>query len=80
MGLDREQIIRNTKQVFDFAASLIEKQIPMKAEYSSLSWYICPRCCGSISIENIQEHICEKETTYCEHCGQAIDWSESNGE
>ncbi len=55
------------------ADGYIKKQIPMKATYSSPLWYICPKCSGSISIENIQEHIHDVDTTYCEHCGQAID-------
>ena len=50
----------------------VEKQIPKKAimkgfrpceEISSIS-YICPVCKKHINIEK-----------YCNHCGQALDWS-----
>lgn len=78
MKIPEEKLRKDIKDVFDFAVSVIEKQIPMKATYSSPLWYICPKCGGSISIENIQEHIYEADTTYCEHCGQALDWSENN--
>lgn len=79
MKVNRHEIIKELISFFDVITSVVEKQIPMKATYSSPLWYICPKCGGSISIENIQEHICDVDTTYCEHCGQAIDWSESDG-
>jgi hypothetical protein len=27
--------------------------------------------------KNVQEHIKNKENTCCEHCGQALDWSDT---
>lgn len=54
----------------------VEKQIPKKAEHEDGVWSICPNCGGSVC--NDTEHAVNKEVSYCEHCGQAIDWSENN--
>lgn len=53
-----------------------EKQIPKKPVDVHYPWAICASCGGSVSLKNIQEHILNNENTYCEHCGQAIDWSD----
>lgn len=55
----------------------LEKQIPKKPIDDRYPWAICPVCGGSIHLENVQEHIQNKEITYCEHCGQALDWSDT---
>jgi hypothetical protein len=54
----------------------LEKQIPKKPFGKEYEWAVCPNCGGSISNDNVQEHIINGDTTFCEHCGQAIDWSE----
>lgn len=54
----------------------LKKQIPQKALEVEYPWAICPNCSGSVSLENVQEYLYNQETSYCEHCGQAIDWSE----
>lgn len=59
------------------AISALDKQIPKKYIENVYPWAICPSCGGSIHLEHIQEHIQNEEASYCEHCGQAIDWSES---
>lgn len=51
-----------------------DEQIPKKPIDDSYPWVICPTCGGSVFTKHIIEHIQNKETTYCEHCGQAIDW------
>lgn len=52
----------------------IEKQIPKKPIENRYPWVICPSCGGSVYIDKVQEHIRDNENTYCEHCGQALDW------
>ena len=53
----------------------LEKQIPKVAEHEDGVWSICP-CCGG-SVCNDTEHAVNREVSYCEHCGQAIDWENS---
>lgn len=36
---------------------------------------VCGTCGGSIERRPVMEHIMNGEVSYCEHCGQAIDWS-----
>lgn len=52
----------------------LEKQITKKPIEKDYPWAICPVCGGSIYLDNVQEHIMSQETTYCEHCGQALLW------
>ena len=59
----------------EFAISAIKKQIPKVAEHEDGVWSICP-CCGG-SVCNDTEHAVNKEVSYCEHCGQALDWSDA---
>lgn len=54
--------------------SALKKQIPKKPIDDRFPWCICPNCKGSVYLKQIQEHIGNEETTYCEHCGQALDW------
>ena len=65
----------STAEEIDLAISAIEKQIPKVAEHEDGVWSICP-CCGG-SVCNDTEHAVNKEVSYCEHCGQAIDWENS---
>jgi hypothetical protein len=63
----------------DVKIKALEKQIPKRpiedGYYDEPA--VCPNCGGSINTEIVQEHIQNCETSYCEHCGQAIDWSET---
>ena len=59
----------------DIAISAIEKQIPKVVEHKDGVWSICPCCRGSVC--NDTEHGVNREVSYCEHCGQAIDWENS---
>ena len=52
-----------------------ERDIPKKPFVNSQYWAECPNCGGSISKDNIQEHIIDGDITFCEHCGQSIDWA-----
>ena len=58
------------------AMEALKKQIPKVAEHEDRVWSICP-CCGG-SVCNDTEHAVNKEVSYCEHCGQALDWSGDN--
>lgn len=54
----------------------LKKQIPQKPLEVVYPWAMCPSCSGSVSLENVQEYLHNQETSYCEHCGQALDWNE----
>lgn len=64
-----------TTEEMKLVISAIEKQIPKIAEHEDGVWSICP-CCGG-SVCNDTEHAVNREVSYCEHCGQAIDWENS---
>ena len=70
----------NGKTVFNDSLSMaikaIDKQIPQKPLEVVYPWAMCPSCSGSVSLENVQEYLHNQETSYCEHCGQALDWNE----
>lgn len=55
-------------------AAVLSKSIPKKPKEDSFPWAICPSCGGSVYLEKVQDHIQVGETTYCEHCGQSLDW------
>ena len=63
-------------KAFEAAISALEKQIPKKPNENRYPWATCPSCGGSVYIDKVQEHIMNNENTYCEHCGQALDWSD----
>jgi hypothetical protein len=65
-------------QAMQVCKSALEKQIPKKPIDDRYPWCICPVCGGSVYLKNVQEHIMNLETTHCEHCGQALDWSDTN--
>ena len=64
------------KLIYENVKEALEKQIPMKPVENEPMWAICPNCGGSISKDNVLEYIIYGETSFCEHCGQAIDWSD----
>lgn len=68
-NLDDIELIQNI-------IAIVKKQISQKPIDKSDLWAVCPVCGGSISLDNIQEHIENEENTFCEHCGQRLDWSE----
>ena len=59
----------------DIAISAIEKQIPKKPENHSGIYYdnLCPSC--GKRIKSGQGSSSRQRTNWCNHCGQAIDWS-----
>lgn len=70
----------NTAEAFQHGIEALKKQIPMKPLENKLMWAVCPNCKGSIHKDNfrIHERIVRNDTTFCEHCGQALDWSDEN--
>lgn len=66
----------NLDKCLEYTASVLKKQIPQKPIDNRYPWVTCPACGGSVYVEHIQGHIQNEETTYCEHCGQALDWSD----
>lgn len=63
------------EEVLNLVLKALDKQIPQKPLEVVYPWAICPSCSGSVSLENVQEYLYNQETSYCEHCGQALDWS-----
>lgn len=74
---DYAQLLSYVNDALKIAISSIEKQIPKKPIEHRYPWCICPNCGGSVYVKHIQDHIQNGEQTYCEHCGQAIDWSDT---
>ena len=72
-GTDDEAALEN------IVINALEKQIPKKPIDDRYPWSFCPACGGCINLKNIQEHIQNQEFSHCEHCGQALDWSETDG-
>ena len=72
---DYAQFLSYVNQALDMAIIALEKQRPKVAEHEDGVWSICP-CCGG-SVCNDTEHAVNREVSYCEHCGQAIDWENS---
>lgn len=72
---NREYELDEFNRIVELADEALEKQIPKKAilhghnPYKLICsvYYTCPNCNNHISI-----------TPYCDKCGQALDWSESN--
>ena len=72
---------QNTKDKHEalvLAVNALEKQIPKKPykrkEHKSKDYYcaICERCLGN----EIELRFACLQPEYCEHCGQALDWSD----
>jgi hypothetical protein len=55
----------------------LEKQIPKRANEDEYPWAICPICGGSVSLENVIEYLHNQVHSHCEHCGQALDWRDT---
>ena len=66
---------KKRKKAIKIAIYAIEKQIPKKPEHDNGAWSICPACFGSVP--NDTEEAVNHETSYCDHCGQALDWSDT---
>lgn len=71
----KERFAVKITEALEIAVIALEKQIPKVAEHEDGVWSICP-CCGG-SVCNDTEHAVNREVSYCEHCGQAIDWKNS---
>lgn len=72
-----ENILKEMQDIKLFLERQIPKK-PIKEDPGDFDFVVCPNCGGSISTDNILEHIMNREKTYCEHCGQAIDWSDDD--
>lgn len=73
------------EKIFDTAVEAVEKQMPMPVRYETdYAWGIkgkqpvCPECDSYLTrtvfipIDGTEG----KKISYCDHCGQAIDWSD----
>ena len=75
---DYAQFLSYVNEALKIAIESLEKQIPKKIINQKSLWCICPSCGGSLFTKksNVKEHIANGAITHCEHCGQAIDWSD----
>ena len=83
---DLEGNFGNQKEAFSMAIKALEKQIPKKPNKTiESSWGIqkeahtCPVCdyyLTEVHFIEPQKIESNKKITYCETCGQAIDWSD----
>lgn len=53
---------------YDIVIEALEKQIPKKPYRHDADYYVCPNCDCQVVWQWFEG--------YCEHCGQALDWSE----
>ena len=89
---DAEKIQRHN-DAMDIAIECIKKQMPKKVEWTlDYTWGVekevpvCPTCGYYLTpIQFIDADICEQtghceflKISYCEHCSQAIDWSDED--
>lgn len=58
----------------DMAIKALEKQLPKKYEIKDGVPY-CP-CCGEIATTNTGDTFLDYWLSFCNKCGQAIDWSD----
>lgn len=75
--IDEEGHCSYIEDEIHIAMKALEMQIPKKPIEDRYPWAICPTCGGSVYLENVQEHIQCQEATHCEHCGQALDWGDT---
>lgn len=60
----------NKQEALTMAIEALEKQIPKKPYRHDADYYVCPNCDCQVVWQWFE--------SYCEHCGQAIDWSEED--
>lgn len=53
---------------YEIVINALEKRIPKKAYKHEEDYYVCPNCDCQITWQWFEG--------YCEHCGQALNWSE----
>ena len=75
ISLTHQRKAENQKELMNITVEALEKQIPKKPEHDNGAWSTCPACFGSVP--NDTEEAVNRETSYCEHCGQALDWSDA---
>ena len=77
----------NTREATKLAIEALEKQIPKKVEWTENELWgvtkkqpVCPVCDYYLTATyfNESERVIKGKITYCDHCGQAIDWSVLN--
>lgn len=66
--------VEELNKILSYIEKRIKKQIPKKPDNSDLPIIHCPDCGGEMYSDSYVVHT----ISYCEHCGQAIDWSDSD--
>lgn len=72
-----DEDINKTETALKLGISALEKQVAKTPREDETNWAICPACGGSVYKKNVREHIMNEEITFCEHCGQALDWRDT---
>lgn len=93
-GVEMPRIARTRKQAVDVwnrrVDNALEKQIPKKLviktqnpigsyNYNFSNQYYCPVCNALIIIEDKNGFYAGRKQKHCDRCGQALDWSDTNG-
>lgn len=74
--------IEEINRVAEIGWEIIEKATPKKPidiQKSVVKWGLCPNCKGELNKLGSRPNRVFVNAKYCSDCGQAIDWSEENG-
>ena len=85
--LDFNRGFFHMQQPLFYMKQLVDKATPRKIN-ANTDWYECPNCLSDLIpikldekekeyIDSIGYEIKQKHIKYCMHCGQALDWSET---
>lgn len=86
-GFSQTKVVEMIQEAMEMGAKALEKQIPKKPINKELKKYSggtqvlfadCPMCEQPVKIYNGHQNNKEfrrDEDVYCNHCGQALDWS-----
>ena len=77
-------LVDTEEEAMEILLEATEKQIPKKVEWTEdYTWGkktdqpVCPVCDYYLTMHHFIE--CSKKISYCDKCGQAIDWSSEDG-
>lgn len=83
----QEAKIKAVEEACLLACKALEKQIPKKPKVETFSYiylddyfgrqYFCPNCNRLLINEDMHGFFSGRKRQYCDVCGQAIDWGES---
>ena len=76
---DEEISLEHLSELAMEIESALDKQIAMKPKFvkNTYAAYHCSVCDTTVGVWNLDHTAIIKET-YCQHCGQAVDWNDKN--